>query len=260
MPTRSDLFGSAPGFSAVVESFASHFMFGPQEQALVVPCWISGAARDAGNTPTSVLRRGLVLGQIAATGLLKEYSPTATDGSDQVHSVLMVEVRTVDLDAANRNAWIWGLGAGNVKAGQLIGLDEYARAMMATRYRFDDRNYSGNTYGWRGPFAKATSYTVVNGTDNNSHFTTRGAAGAVTFTLPTTLTKGQKWRFTNEAAQNMIVAAPAGKLVTFNNLAATSVTYSTAGNLIGATVEIVVNDDASKYLAIPSGANTMTVA
>lgn len=255
----SDVFGSVPGFSAVVESFASHFMFGPQEQMLVTSAFIDGAARDAGNSPATVLRRGLVLGQVAATGKLKEYSGTATDGTDRVHSVLMVELRTQDFDVNNRDGFVWSLAKGNVKAGQLIGLDEYARAQMAGRFVFDDRNFGQNNYGWNGPTAKATSYVVVNGTDNNTIFTTRGAAGAVTFTLPTTLMKGQRWKFLNEAGQNMSVAAPAGKLVAFNNLGATSITFSTAGELIGQGVEIIVNDNASKYLAMPIlGAETAT--
>jgi hypothetical protein len=257
---RSSVYGSVPGFSDAYETYENVFRWGRDGLGLIVGANLSGAARDAGNTPTTKLRPGLLLGKIAASEKLLQYSATATDGTDQVFGVLMSGFNAQDLDANNTDRFVWVLVGGPVMARALIGLDEYARGQMAGRFVFDDRNHVPNFYGWRGPVVKAANYTVVNGTDNMTHYTTRGAAGAVTFTLPTTITKGQRWRFTNEAGQNMIVAAPAGKLVTFNNLAATSVAFQTAGNLIGGTFEIVVNDDASKYLALPHGANTVTVA
>jgi hypothetical protein len=257
---RSSLYGSLPGFSAASETYENAFRWGRDGLGLIVGANLSGAARDAGNTPTTKLRQGLILGPVAASGKLVQYSGTATDGSDAVFGVLLSAFSMQDLDGNDTDKFVWVLAGGPVRASALIGLDEYARAAMAGRFVFDDRNHTPNFYGFRGPIVKATSYTVVNGTDNMKWFTTRGAAGAVTFTLPTTIQKGQRWRFTNEVGQNMIIAAPAGKLVTFNNLTATSVALQTAGNLIGGTIEISVNDDASKYLALPHGANTITVA
>ena len=108
--------------------------------------------------------------------------------------------------------------------------------------------------------AKTADYTVVNTTDDGKYFTTQGAAGAVIFTLPTTLVANQVFVFYNEANQNMTVAAPAGKLVAFNNLTATSVALSTAGNKIGSGFRVRVNVDATKYLVEPIGAGTVTVA
>lgn len=114
---------------------------------------------------------------------------------------------------------------------------------------------------WRKTVAKTANYQVVNDQDNCVHFTTRGAAGAVTFTLPVTKKAGHRFRFTNEADQNMTVTAAAGQLVTFNNLAATSVTVSTAAQKIGASFEIVVNDNVSKYVSVPHiQGHTVTVA
>lgn len=50
--------------------------------------------------------------------------------------------------------------------------------------------------------AKTAAYTVVAGTDNGKTFTTEGASGAVTFTLPAA-TVGQWYRFFVGAAQEL---------------------------------------------------------
>lgn len=90
--------------------------------------------------------------------------------------------------------------------------------------------------------AKTANYQVVSpfaaagGDPSGTLFTTRGAGGAVTFTLPviTALLAGVEYEFTGVANQNIGVAAAAGTVITFNNVAATSVTASTAGGKIGA--------------------------
>jgi hypothetical protein len=89
----------------------------------------------------------------------------------------------------------------------------------------------------RPPVAKTANYQIVVGTDaSGTCFTTRGAAGAVTFTLPavSAALAGYTYEFVGVANQNIGVAAAAGTVVTFNNAAATSVTASTAGGKIGA--------------------------
>lgn len=90
--------------------------------------------------------------------------------------------------------------------------------------------------------AKVNNYQIVSpmtatgGDPSGTCFTTRGAAGAVTFTLPaiTPNQAGVEYEFDGVANQNIGVAAAAGTVVTFNNAAATSVTASTAGGKIGA--------------------------
>jgi hypothetical protein len=63
--------------------------------------------------------------------------------------------------------------------------------------------------------AKTSSYTVLgnvgNATDQGTHFTNAGAAGAVTFTLPTA-SQGLTYKFTSTAAQNLLVTAAANTL------------------------------------------------
>lgn len=94
--------------------------------------------------------------------------------------------------------------------------------------------------GTRELITKAASYTVR--PDNPDHsgtlFNTRGAVGAVTFTLPTLNAAKKGWwcEFHNIVDQNLIVAAAAGKAVTDGNAAATSLTASTASHKIGAKI------------------------
>lgn len=47
---------------------------------------------DAGNTPTTTLRKGLCLGKITATDKYKEYDDSAVDGSEVFAGVLSDEI------------------------------------------------------------------------------------------------------------------------------------------------------------------------
>lgn len=85
--------------------------------------------------------------------------------------------------------------------------------------------------------AKTANYQILSASDpSGTLFTTRGAGGAVTFTLPAVAPAlaGVFYDFDGVANQTIGVAAAAGTVVTFNNAAATSVTASTAGGKIGA--------------------------
>ena len=75
--------------------------------------------------------------------------------------------------------------------------------------------------------SKTASYTCTVA-DSGTWFNTKGAGGTVVFTLPAVATSaGVHYRFTAAAAQILTVTAPAGTLVTYNNLAATSISTGT---------------------------------
>lgn len=247
-----------PGVDVAVETVENEFQWGPGGLSSIIGGTIDSTAVDAGNAPTTLLRQGLVLGRLTASGNFTDYDPTATDGSQEPVGILLEPVNMYDPNAgATRNKTGKCLYWGHAKVGSLFGLDEYARARLSHRIIWDDLRM---LFGVQKKVAKTADYTVV-AADNDSHFFTLGAAGAVVFTLPAiTGSRGYRFRFSNVVDQNMTITAPAGKLVTFNNAAATSVAFSTAGNKIGATVEIVGLPDSGKYLAIAHGANTMTVS
>lgn len=249
-----------PGIDTAVETSENEFLFGPAHTWNVMGVQLDSGAVDSGNTPTTTLRKGLILGVITSTGLYADYDPTATDGTQNPVGILAEAVNMYDARAgAVRAKAAKMVYAGHVKAASLVNLDEYARLVLGPRCTWDDLRFTHLAF--TAPVAKTADYTVLS-TDSGKAFTTLGASGAVIFTLPAvgSAARGYRFRFHNAVDQNMTVTAPAGKLITFNNAAATSVAFSTAGNKIGATVEIVATPDGAKYIAIPSGANTMTVA
>lgn len=114
--------------------------------------------------------------------------------------------------------------------------------------------------------AQAVNYQVLSpltnaGDPSGTIFTNRGAAGAVTFTLPviSALMAGVYYDFVGFANQTWGVAAAAGTVCTFNNAAATSVTCSTAGAKIGAHIRAYC-DGASWHVNGDTVGVTYTVA
>lgn len=103
---------------------------------------------------------------------------------------------------------------------------------------------------------KTANYTIV-AADNGSIFTTRGATGAVNFTLPT-LAAGYAFLFINEADQNLTVTMADETAVALNDLTADSVVFSTMSEKIGSSVAVYSNDDASKWL-VDHKAGTLTI-
>jgi hypothetical protein len=107
--------------------------------------------------------------------------------------------------------------------------------------------------------AKSANYTVGTvATDVvGTVFTNRGAAGAVTFTLPSP-SSGAYYFFASVVAQTMTISAGAGLAVTVNNAAAASIAYSTASQQIGSFAVAIA--DGSQWLLVNIGTNTATVA
>ena len=108
---------------------------------------------------------------------------------------------------------------------------------------------------------KTSSYTIT-ADDFGTVFTTRGATGAVTFTLPSAATtnNGEWVLFANVADQNMIVAGADEEIVTFNDLTADSIAYQTASEKIGGAFLAVSDGTSWIVLPIAQEAQTVTVA
>lgn len=105
--------------------------------------------------------------------------------------------------------------------------------------------------------AKTASYTVKR-TDCGKFFTTRGASGAVTFTLPSKK-DGLFFYFGNAVDQDMVVAADAANtIITYNNNStADSVSFATASQKIGGL--LLVYCDGTSWWCINLSPNTLTV-
>jgi hypothetical protein len=105
--------------------------------------------------------------------------------------------------------------------------------------------------------AKTGNYTVVPG-DEGAFFTNRGAAGTITFTLPTnsTITSGWWAEFYTVAAQSIAVASdPADTLITHAD--ATSDSITTAAT-IGQHIKVVFDGTGWAVISDPSAATTAT--
>ena len=112
--------------------------------------------------------------------------------------------------------------------------------------------------------AKTGSYQVTKG-DLGTLFTTRGASGAVTFTLPkmSELQAGWNCWFYNVADQNMIVAAAtddADKMATLNDPTADSVALQTTSEKVGGGFWVVYDGTGWLVFTLAEETQTVTVA
>lgn len=256
-----DPFLGTPGASVDLTASQKNFLWGTYQWGgfECINVLLVSTQTDSGSSPTTLIRGGNIIGITTSTNKAAIQSDVATDGSQIAVGILMDDVNMLDPQTqVARDAWVRVIIGGRVKTADLVSLSKMARAHMANRITFDD-DLVGVMLGFKDIVAKTADYTVL-AADNDKIFTNQGASGAVVFTLPTTIVKGFRARFMGEANQNITVAAPSGKLVAFNNAAATSVALSTSGNKIGSGFEITANADATKYLAMPIGAGTVTVA
>lgn len=99
---------------------------------------LASTARDSGNTPTTTLRRGLVLGKITASGKFAQYDNSATDGTQTADGVLEEQE---DLVNEETNAAVDTQGVmmwhGRVSEASLIGIDSAGKTDLAGRFYFD---------------------------------------------------------------------------------------------------------------------------
>ncbi len=259
----NDTYGMAPGLTTARETYENEFRWGSQFQGVITNALISGAARDNGNTPTYELRPGLLLGQILATGLYTNYSPTATDGSEVASAVLMEGFRAQDFDSNNKNIFYGVLVGGPVQASKILNLDLMARQQM-DKFIFDDSLGIGALPGyhwfpWKRFQTKTANYTVV-ASDNLTLFNTLGAGTAVTFTLPA-IANGYCFGFSAQAAQNLLVTSAEGSnIIGFNSLTASTVAFQTGSAIIGGQFIVYSNPAGTKWIVetASAGANTVT--
>ena len=106
---------------------------------------------------------------------------------------------------------------------------------------------------------KGAAYTIV-ADDNGKVFLQTGVSG--TWTLPAIADVWNGWNVEiyNLGATSLVVTAPSGKLIGFHNAAGTTITFSTAGNIIGAGVKIMYAATTGKYMAFAYGANTAVMS
>lgn len=240
----------APGVSAAQFTTDAELFWGGDESRINIlrkGVRVSTASVDAGASPTSRLRKGLIMGMITATRERKQWDPAATDGSQQIDSVLEVETPVLDFQS--------GLGKqGNppvivsapVKASALLILgnaflgnaNEFAarRQMHLMGFRFDD-DPAGYLAGVTQRSRTVIADTVVVAADNGTRFLAETAN--VLFTLPA-IRAGLTYEFLRISDHNMTIASAEGdNVIVGNDSQADSVAFTTAGQKVGARVRVL---------------------
>lgn len=150
-------FGMLPGQTDISENVTNAITWGPWEhnRAFVVPTLLDGASRDSGNSPTDLLRPGLLMGVTKATKQAIPYSHTGGGGVETLFGILLYDVKMTTL-GADQDRWFgFLLVGGNVKASALIygiggstpgswivGAQEATiRALLTPRFIVDDQWY-----------------------------------------------------------------------------------------------------------------------
>lgn len=253
--------GNAPGFQTKQESEEKQVTWSGQHgQNLVATkkVVIDSTATDAGNSPTTTLRGGLVVAVKDSDGNVYPYAADANDGR-QIPLGILPKHQDMLVDDVATDRFSQVLVHGLVRENELVGLDPRAKAQLGGRFVFD-RDLPASTgvlLHPRGVYRKSADYTVQQ-SDTGLLFI---ATAAVTFTLPTKQ-NGLAFRFLQTADAQMRISGSAD-VVHKGNSAASTVTFNTAGEKIGSQVLVeclYTADGTLKWLVSNLGGTTATVA
>lgn len=242
-------YGSLPGIGSLTQNTESNIWWGREENLLHVQALIlDSTAVDAGNSPTTDLRQGLLLGKKVADGNLYQYDPDANDGSEEVYAVLLRDISTLDANGTAEDKMIHALVGGPMRAetlrveGTLLTSSDHeytVRRQMANRFVFNDDPTSKAMHlgaAFSNKTETAAAITVA-AADNGSRLVCSNAA-STTVTLPA-IHQGLVFEFLRTGDEEFIVTSAEGDNIIFgNDLSGDSITFTTAGQHIGALVRV----------------------
>jgi hypothetical protein len=241
-----------PGLTSVLETVQNQFWWGRPEQQVFLPAGISGAARDAGNTITSVLRGGLLMGRVTATKLYKEWNPTGTDGSEVIRGIL-VEPLSVVVNGTNQNKYTHIYVGGNILSNRIYVPGNATEGIVGDALEFEVLSqlshlgifdlHIGELRTMFGSFKPryltaaeiAADAVTVTTADHGRTFMMTGGDNNTTFTLPAAQ-KGLEFTFmANIATHNLVIALASGNIALPGNVGATAITFAPgeSGTLLG---------------------------
>lgn len=237
-----------PGQTALVETQEVEIFWGGDASRIKVlqqSGVFSSTLADAANTPTTLIRPGLLLGKITASGQMVQWDRAATDGSQNIAGVLPVTLLSIDeyATAVNRvGPYVveapLKASSLRIKGALLVGhADEYLarRQLFLAGFKLDDDPMGYLSGMVERTVNKITSYTVVKA-DNGTLFT--AITADATFTLPA-LAPGLQFDFLRASDHEFVVASAEGdNVIVGNDLSADSVTFTTAGQQIGARMRV----------------------
>lgn len=226
--------GNAPGFQTKVESEEAQITWsGRNGQDLVATrqVTIDATATDAGNSPTTTLRAGLVMGIVAASGKAVPYDADANDGR-QIAVGILEKPQDMLVAGVATDRFTQILVHGLVKQTPLVNLDVRARQQLSQRLVIDrDLTPAGGVLLQpRGVMTKAANYTLVPADDGHLLL----ATAAVTFTLPAK-ENGLAFRLAQTADANLVIQG-SSDIIHQGSTTASSVTFGTASQKAGSHV------------------------
>jgi len=239
--------GANPGIGAKVETTEKKVWYGRYEQLLIAGnVQIGSSTVDAGNSPTTELRPGLILGMKTSDSKLYQWNPDATDGTERVFGVLLEGLSMLDNYGTVEDKTAQVIIKGGLDAASLLiegtlftssTAEHLARCQMADRFLFSDDIQNGA--GFLGqPIRNLNVITdqVVTAAHNGTRFIATTAD--CDFTLPT-IEAGLAFEFLRASDHEMaVISAEGDNIIVGNDLSADSVTFTTAGQQIGALVRI----------------------
>ena len=101
------------------------------DHGIKVAVTVDSASADSGGSPTTTLRKGLVLGKVTASGKFKQYNNAAADGTEVAAGILDDEVNLIDEAGTARDSQATMLIHGFVKESKLHGIDANGKADLA---------------------------------------------------------------------------------------------------------------------------------
>lgn len=217
-----------PSMNTVLEGVENHPWFGKWEDQVWFPVSISGAARDAGNTDTTLLRPGLLLGKITSSGLLKEWNPTGTDGSEVLFGVLGGIVHAQQAGSNQQRYLGFVMVAGTLYSDKLVvpgtaaeGIVGHAQEFnifnqLSPRFLLDQHlhlaanGYPGSKFRYLTAAEVTADAVTVTTAEHRRTFLMLGADGNTTFTLPAAKVGLEYTVIASVASHSAIVKAASG--------------------------------------------------
>ncbi len=253
-----------PGMGALAETTEYEIIWGSergQGQVLEQNGNYSGTMRDAGNTPTTVIRAGLIMAKLTSTARLEEWVSTASDGTQDIFGVTPYELRAQDFDATDQDKVAGVIVRAPLKAAQLLiqgaafigHADEFlARHTLHGGGSILDDDPQGHLAGasWRQKIQLGVATITLTTADNYTSF--RVHSVDTNFVLPA-VQAGLKFRFLmGEDFELSISSAITTNFLHGGDVTQSGVTFTQAGEQIGAHVEVeCMNIDVA-------GTNTLT--
>lgn len=226
-----------PGMTDTYDALTSDVLWlRDQPGPLYVHGLIDSTAVDAGSTPTTLLRAGLLMAYDFTNFKWYPYSANAATYLATAVGVLPFELSMLDAAGVAVNKRCPVLVGGAVKAASLINLDRTARRAMGGSFIFDDLQGKNEIMPYHRALRTVTGTTALTVADSGCTILVASTASAtITLPTPTAALAGMSVLIINMADQDLLINCATNDLmVIMNDLTADSISFVTASQKIGA--------------------------